>query len=139
MEVFAEVNLASDIPYWIARESFYRYFDQENFLNREVRDVQSAYLKDWFPASANGTIKFLIPVVSAIAAKTDLISSRHRLAVLLPHLEQLPIAIATRHLQPDAREFWDTIPKCPLDPAAPFWIPDFPIRDTLPSTDNSDA
>jgi hypothetical protein len=132
MEVFAEVNLPTDIPHWVTREDFYRYFDQADFVNREVQDVQAAYLKDWFHTTEDGTIKFLIPIVCTLGARTDLIGSRHRLAVLLPLLHELPIAFATRHLQADARRFLETIPKRPLNLAEPFWIPDLPIRDTLP-------
>lgn len=132
MQVFAGINCPTDEPHWITREAFYKYFDQDDFLNRTVQDVQAAYLKDWFYKSDDGRLMFYIPVVGAIAGRTDLIGSRHRLAVLLPHLEELPIAIARGHLQPDGLRFLDTIPKRPLDATIPFWIPDLPIRATLP-------
>ena len=132
MQVFAEVNLPTDKPHWIAREDFLTYFDQEDFLNRNVRDVQAAYLRDWFHTTSDGRIMFYIPVVGALNGKTDLIGSRHRLAVLLPHLELLPIAIATLQFQPDALRFLETIPKRLLDPSKQFWIPDLPIREILP-------
>lgn len=132
MKVFAALNHPADKPHWITRDTFYKYFDQEDFLNRDIKDIQPAYLKDWFHTSADGRILFYIPVVSAMNGKTDLIGSRHRLAVLLPYLEELPIAIATGQLQIDARRFLETIPKRPLDTAMSFWIPDFPICEKLP-------
>jgi hypothetical protein len=132
MQVFAQVNKKTDVPFWVKRSDFDRHFDQDDFLNREVRDVQDAYLNDWFNFFENGVIRFYIPVVGLVSGKTDLISSRHRLAVLLPHLEELPFAFATAHLNSDDRIFLASIPKRPLDLSATFWIPDFPIRESLP-------
>ena len=133
MHVFAEVGTPTDLPYWIARSDFYKYFDQDDFnANREVRDVASAYLKAWFHVEDNGDHKFYIPIVGATDNKTDLIGTRHRLAVILLHVDPLPIAIATGHLTPQAQKLLAAIPKRPLDPKVSFWIPDFPIRDALP-------
>lgn len=133
MRVLASINLLTDQPYWIAVEDFYRYFDQADFQNRNVKDVQCAYLEEWFYEDrAEGVSRFIIPVVGAIGRKTDLISSRHRLAVLLPHLEELPIAFATAHLTVESREFLESIPKRDLDKRSTFWIPDFPKRPALP-------
>lgn len=133
MHVFAEVGTPTDLPCWITRADFYRFFDQNDFNeNREVRDVIPAYLDAWFYIDETGNRKFYIPIVGAIGEKTDLIGTRHRLAVILPHLDQLPIAIATGHLTPLAHRLLAAIPKRPLDPTVAFWIPDFPIRSTLP-------
>lgn len=94
--------------------------------------MQSAYLSDWFEVKDNGDVMFYIPVTGATGVKTDLIGTRHRLAVILPHLEVLPIAIATGHLTPEGRSLLQTIPKTPLSLSSPFWLPDFPICDSLP-------
>lgn len=132
MKVLAAVNLSTDIPYWIRREDFQIYFDQNDFQNRNVTNIQQAYLKDWFYKDAAGADHFFIPVSGAIGNRTDLIGSRHRLAVLLPYLAELPIAIATAYLTPAARKYLDTIPKRPFDTSAFFWIPDLPIHELLP-------
>jgi len=132
MLVLAEVNLPTDLPNWVNREDFFQYFDQDDFHNREVRDVRAAYLKDWFHTSEDGSIKFLIPIVSALGNRTDLVGTRHRLAVILPYLEEIPFAFATGHIQADALRTLESIPKRPIDISVPFWIPDLPIRDTLP-------
>jgi hypothetical protein len=139
MKVFAAVNLPTDIPSWVTREDFHRYFDQTDFLNRKVRDVQAAYLKNWFHTSDDGSTHFSIPVVGALNKSTDLIGGRHRLAVLLPHLADLPIAFATGQLQSEARRFLETIPRRPLNLAVPLWIPDLPVRGTLPWLGARDA
>jgi hypothetical protein len=133
MQVLVGINLPTDQPHWVAREDFYRYFDQDDFNNRDIKDVQSAYLEEWFHEDKEvGITRFMIPVVGAIGENTDLISSRHRLAVLLPHLEELPIAFQTAHLTPEARRFLESIPKRPLDETRTFWIPDFLKHNVLP-------
>jgi hypothetical protein len=132
MLVYAEVNLHTDVPYWFTRETFYAYFDQDDFLDRDIKEVQTAYLKDWFHTTTDGNHRFYIPVVGTVNGKTDLIGSRHRLAVLLPYLDELPIAVATADFTPEAQQFFDAIPKRALDQNQPFWIPDLPIRDNLP-------
>jgi hypothetical protein len=132
MQVFAAINCPTDKPYWISRSTFYERFDQDDFRNREVLHVTSAYLQDWFYRSEDVRLQFYIPVVGAIGKRTDLIGSRHRLAVLLPYLEELPFALAMGHLQSEARSYLESLPKRPLDTSVPFWIPDLPIRDKLP-------
>ncbi len=132
MLVYAEVNLNTDIPYWFTRETFYSDFDQNDFMARDVLEVQAAYLKDWFHIAEDGKHQFYIPVVGTVDGRTDLISSRHRLAVLLPYLDELPIAFATADLYSEERQFLDAIPKRVLDINQPFWIPDLPICDKLP-------
>jgi hypothetical protein len=132
MEVFAQVELSSDVPFWVKKSDFYLHFDQNDFFNRDVCDVQDAYLKGWFNFYENGVVRFYIPVVSLQPGKTDLVGTRHRLAVLLPHLEELPFAFATAHLDSADEILLASIPKRPLDLSVAFWIPDFPIRDSLP-------
>lgn len=130
--VYAEVNQHTDVPYWFTCETFYKYFDQDDFMDRDIKEVRAAYLKDWFHVTSEGNYRFYIPVVSVVNGRTDLIGSRHRLAVLLPYLDELPIAVATAFLTPEAQRVLDAIPKRSLDQTQPFWIPDLPIYDKLP-------
>ncbi|HNQ85695.1 MAG TPA: hypothetical protein PLY14_07020 [Deltaproteobacteria bacterium] len=132
MQVYAIVNQPTDIPYWFTRDVFYDYFDQHDFMDRDIENVQFAYLREWFHTTEDGKQWFYIPVVSVAYGRTDLIGSRHRLAVLLPHLDELPIATATAFLTPEARQVLDSIPKRELDQRQPFWIPDLPIFEKLP-------
>jgi hypothetical protein len=132
MMVYAVVNQSTDIPYWFARETFYEYSDQKDFLDRDIKEVQAAYLADWFDITSERLCRFYIPAVSAIYSKTDLMGSRHRLAVLLPYLYELPIVIATAFLSPGAQEFLNSVPKRLLDHSQPLCIPEFPICEKLP-------
>lgn len=131
MLVFAVTNLPTDIPYWVNRSVFYSHFSQADFNCREIQEVQQKYRSDWFHRLDNGNLGFYIPVVNAIDRRTDLIN-RHRLAVLLPHMDELPIAFTSFIISPVAKEFLSSIPKRPLDVLEPFWIPDFKIVDALP-------
>lgn len=133
MQVVALTNKHSDQPHWITRDVFYSHFDQDDFRCRVVQNVECTYRSDWFHTLENGSIGFYIPVVSAIGRRTDLIGTRHRLAVLLPHMMELPVAFAMGcHLTSMAREFLESIPKKPLNTLVPFWIPDFPTIDSPP-------
>lgn len=132
MMVLPLTNLSSDIPYWVDRSVFFSHFDQDDFLNREVQAVQQAYLSEWFHHLEDGRVGFHIPVAGVIESRTDFIGTRHRLAVLLPHLEELPIAFATGHLSSSALAVIYAIPKRPLVTSELFWIPDLPVCDRLP-------
>lgn len=132
MLVVALTNLPTDIPHWISRSTFLSHFDQADFRNREVQEVQPAYRSDWFYRSDDGRLGFYIPVVGAIDGRTDLIGTRHRLAVILPHMEEIPIAFATGHLSSTERDFLASIPRRLLTVSEPFWIPDLPIVNEEP-------
>lgn len=89
-------------------------------------------MKAWFDEDERPVIRFYIPVVRAIGRRTDLMGTRHRLAALLPHMEELPVAIAQPIMSKEAREYLDSNPKRRLDINEPFWTPDFPVHDELP-------
>ena len=93
-----------------------------------MESVEQYYRSDWFHQNDRGTLGLIIPVVSAINRRTDMIGTRHRLAVLLPHLAEIPVAFAMGYLMKESREFLNQIPKRSLDVDEPFWIPDLPIK-----------
>jgi hypothetical protein len=132
MRVYPVVNSEKDQPFWIKKSVFYERFDQADFLNRNVERVCQVYLSDWFYLEDEGRRMFFIPVVGALGGRTDMIGTRHRLAVILPHMDELPIAFATGHLDNDAQVFLNSIPRRPLDLSEAFSLPDFPIVDRLP-------
>jgi len=72
---------------------FYNCFDQEDFLCRDTIQVIQGYLSDWFVCKYDKQY-FLLPTVQIIARKTQFISGRHRTAVLIDHLNELPFAFA---------------------------------------------
>ena len=126
------LTLTSDEPYWVTRETFLSAFDQEDFKFREVLGIHHAYLSDWFHTQEKEKVFFSIPTVSIVSGKTQFINGRHRTAVLLAHLEEIPIAFAMNHLMPDARRVAESIPKRPLSLSEPFFLPDLPICNSLP-------
>ncbi len=124
-----EVNLDTDIPYWVPRNIFYTHFDQDDFRCRESIAVRPAYLADWFYTPEGGPTRFFLPTVQLISGKTQFINGRHRTAVLLPFLEKLPIAVACESGKAAA---W--VDKLGLDSfSLDCWIdlPDLPILSTL--------
>lgn len=132
MLVFPAINCNGDKPFWVSRKVFFERFDQADFLNRDVEDVTQAYLEDWFYYKDPECRMFYIPVVGAIGRRTDLIGSRHRLAVIIPHLEEIPFAFALANLSTESLGFLNSIPKRPLEVTEQLWLPDLPIHRILP-------
>ena len=133
MQVFAFVNHPSDEPFWIPREAFLAHFDQEEFVgNRAVRDVTQAYRRDWFKDGC-GRLEFILPSVSYVKDKTQFINGRHRIAVLLQHMPELPIALATYQFSPRQLCLRAAIPSRTLDLSMPFELPGLPF---LPDSGN---
>lgn len=126
------VHLPTDVPYWVSKSSFLQHFDQRDFLCRNVGIVVDAYLEDWFHVDADGTRRFKIPPVSAISRKTQFVSGRHRTAVLLKHLDRVPLSFDTRFISDADREWIDTITAERIEPDAVLELPDLPIRSSLP-------
>ena len=64
----------TDRPYWIRRDAFLGYFDPEDFFCRDVKDVVSSYLADWFYTGEGGQLGFYLPTVQFSGAKTQFIN-----------------------------------------------------------------
>ena len=73
---------------------FLSVFDQNDFACRDCLNVSPVFRSDWFNASDDGTPIFILPVVQFTNGRTQFIDGRHRVAVLLPLMERLPIALA---------------------------------------------
>jgi hypothetical protein len=87
---------SEDIAYWVSVSDFRRHFDQHDFTeNREAKRVIEAYSKNWFYTDSGGVKLFELPAVSVIDEKTQFISGRHRVSVLLNYLDFIPIAFAS--------------------------------------------
>ncbi len=130
MHVIAELTCSSDEPYWVARESFMAHFDQADFLYREHVEVVPAYLDAWFTRTSTQTRGFLLPSVQFTGGKTQFISGRHRTAVLLPHLDELPVAFTGINSPPE--EFRRLLVLRRMVVGATIELPDFPINLRLP-------
>lgn len=91
MQAYPHVLASHDEAFWVPKEVFLSRFDQEDFACRECNDVERHYLDSWF-YDDGGKQFFILPVVQLIGGKTQFINGRHRLAVLLPHLDRFPVA-----------------------------------------------
>jgi hypothetical protein len=126
------VHLPTDAPWWVAKSAFIAHFDQQDFMCRQVASVVDAYLEEWFHDGPAGTRYFKIPPVSVINGKTQFISGRHRTAVLLRHLECIPLSFHMREISDADTDWIRRIALSPIETDIPFELPDLPIRPTLP-------
>ena len=106
-------NLASDRPYWVSRAVFFKFFDQSDFAARVCSEVEPRYRSDWFPPTNSEPLHFELPTVQFVGGKTQFISGRHRTAVLIQYLNDLPLALF-----------------CPLD-QRPYFPPEVMQRQML--------
>jgi hypothetical protein len=89
------MTAATDRPIWITRGDFHRRAHVQNYLCRDVQDVHTnAYLADWFrrSSSAGGGLHFYLPSIALERGLITFINGRHRTAVLLAHVELIPMA-----------------------------------------------
>jgi len=132
MRCLPAVSLDTDIPFWISKNAFFRHFDQKDFMCRDVEHVVDAYLEEWFHADSNGNRRFLIPPVSVRQKVTQFISGRHRIAVLLRHLDNVPLAFDSRFTTSDEEDWVWSIAAGPVEKGVHIELPDLPIRAALP-------
>lgn len=114
----------SDTPYWISRKAFLEHFDQEDFFCRELKLVPASYLDAWFETPEDGITRFLLPTVQFVAGKTQFISGRHRTAVLLPYMQNLPISFSLVNKPP--QDFLNKVILRPLALDEFIELPDLP-------------
>lgn len=132
MRCLPQVQLDTDIPYWVSRASFLQHFDQTDFLIRNVKDVVNAYLEDWFCVDAEGTRRYKIPPVGVYRGRTQFISGRHRTAVLLKYLDRVPLSFDTRNVTDTDRVWIDSVVAARIETDTVIELPDLPIRPSLP-------
>lgn len=83
----------SDTAYWVPVGEFVRHFDQGDLIkNRDAKDMVDAYSNDWFYTTENEALMFELATIQLINGKTQFISGRHRISVLILHMNLLPIA-----------------------------------------------
>jgi hypothetical protein len=126
------VNLPTDAPWWVAKSAFLEHFDQNDFLCRHIKSVTDAYLKEWFHGGPDETRYFNIAPVSVINGKTQFISGRHRTAVLLAHLERIPLSFAMRDIRDADRDWIHSVALTPIDTHTLIDLPNLPIKQSLP-------
>lgn len=132
MRCLPRVDLATDLPFWVSRLSFLQHFAQDDFLCRHTKNVVDAYLEAWFEVDSSGTRFFKIPPVSVNFGRTQFISGRHRTAVLLRHLDRIPLSFDTRFVADADRVWIDSIVAARIETDTAIELPDLPIMLTLP-------
>lgn len=130
MRCLPDLTLISDMPFWVTQEAFLEHFDQVDFLCRESKDVAPSYLAAWFHKMDDGITRFLLPTVQFVAGKTQFISGRHRTAVLLQYLKNLPIAFSL--VNKPSQDFLIRLALRPLSLHEFIELPDLPILGRIP-------
>jgi len=120
----------TDQPFWVARDSFYKHFDQSDFHFRDSQRVSWSYLSDWFFSQTHGQLHFILPTVHFVSGKTQFINGRHRTAVLLHHMNEVPMAFALGGFS-DLSVF-HSLDKRQLNLSASIELPDLPVVERLP-------
>ena len=132
MRCFPAVGLVSDKPFWVTKASFYSNFNLQDFLCREVKNVTDAYLAKWFHVNAQGERFLNLPPVSVNSQVTQFISGRHRTAVLIKHLDVLPLSFDFRFLSTEDKAWFLSIVAGPIVMDTGIELPDLPVRESLP-------
>lgn len=125
-------QLATDIPYWVAKDTFLSRFDMDDFACRDVGNVVDAYLADWFETDSSRERRFRIPPVSVHGGSTQFIGGRHRTAVLLKHLDAIPLSFDTRDMSHSDNAWVCSVVSSRIDLSLEIDLPDLPIRERLP-------
>ena len=92
--------------------------------------MAAAYLVDWFDTSPDEMPHFVLPAAQLLGGKTQFISGRHRVAVLLPYLSELPIAFTSVNYPDEG--FLAPLTLRPLALGECIELPDLPMRTRLP-------
>lgn len=133
MQCRLAVNLSTDMPFWVDIESFQKNFNQQDFHIREVQNVTDAYLEKWFYIDSNGNRCFLIPPVAVHGGVTEFISGRHRTAVLIRHMDILPLSFDFRFITDADKQWISSVTSGPIDLDTEMVVlPDLPIKASLP-------
>lgn len=131
---FPELAVPSDRPYWIRRAGFQEVVHHDNYLCRDVQRVHAmAYLDEWFVDEGPGSrLRFRLPAVYLDGGRIKFINGRHRTAVLVEHMELLPMAFSKQPERTDITVF-DTIVHSGIALGCPFELPTLPLltRDEL--------
>lgn len=129
MRCLPELTLSDDEPFWVSREVFFEKFDQEDFLCRESPAVALSYLTEWFHMPSDGIQRFMLPTVQFVAGKTQFINGRHRTAVLLQCLDEIPFAFYLADKV--SKNILDQLVLRPLSLQEFIDMPDLPIVESL--------
>lgn len=129
MRVFPHYLATHDEPFWVPKAVFLDCFDQDDFACRKAKHIEPYFLDSWMTCDGSNRF-FILPVVQFVHDRTQFINGRHRTAVLLPHLDRLPIAFATRcsgETESRLRMMIDAWGLVPIFPGESFVLPNLPV------------
>ena len=124
----AEIAAESDRPFWIKGVELLLRVDQEDFACRESQ-IKPVYLANWFYSTTGGERRFLLPAFYLKRGRVYFVNGRHRTALLLDHLDLLPMSLAD--VDVDSCAILARIVDKELDPEEQFELPDLPIVDSI--------
>ncbi len=132
MHCLPDLTTGRESPFWVNRSSILKYFNQADFHCRESRNVVSAYLTEWFHTPEDGILRFNLPTVQFLTGTgmTEFINGRHRTAVLMQYLNEIPIAFS--EVSPPPHEFLSQLSLRPLSLHESLELPDLPRKKRLP-------
>jgi hypothetical protein len=117
-------NGANDIAYWVSVSDFRKHFNQYDFIeNRDAKTIIEAYSEKWFFTDSLGATVFELPAVSVIDGKTQFLSGRHRVSVLINYVEFLPIAFS-----PSAKNLARNLNFKAIDTTKTIELPELPFK-----------
>lgn len=123
IKVKIEPQKDSDALYWMPKEMFFGFIDQEDFIeNREVAQTADVYSSAWFYKNDSGAMVFIPPIIHVMSGKTQFINGRHRTSVLLRHLSNIPIGFTE-----SAEQFAISLNLQKIYPEIEIELPDLPI------------
>lgn len=125
--------MSSDLPFWVCNQKFYRYFDQNDFHCRESQEIVSQYLDDWFFTSTDA-VEFILPVVQFNDGATQFINGRHRTAVLLKYLAEVPLSFDLRFASQAEKDFLASMDLRPIAVGKLIELPDLPRVNSTKNT-----
>lgn len=127
MRCLPDLTTTHESPFWVNRDSILEYFSQADLQCRECRTIVPAYLAEWFYTPEDGVLRFILPTVQFLSCKrtTEFINGRHRTAVLMQVLNEIPIAFSEVH--PFPKEFLNQLSLRPLFLHEFIELPDLPM------------
>jgi hypothetical protein len=123
IEIYPYTVTDLDTAYWVPVDKFLRNFDQNDFIcNRNAKNVDDAYSSAWF-YQGDGKLMFELATIHMVSGKTQFFSGRHRISVLIKHLDILPIAFSQ-----NAISFASSMELKLMDLSTSIQLPSLPVK-----------
>lgn len=125
MKCRAEIGVTSDQGFWVKRAIFLQRLDRKDFECREVQNIEDRCLAAWFCREIDGPDRFILSAFYLEDCLFRCINGRHRTAVLLQHLDEVPISVT--NADKICQRVLKQINLRKLDENEMFELPDLPV------------